>query len=809
MPYQSNVSPIADISILSVQGSYRRIWHNACFLFMLSGEVQVEVDGHATYLNGNAIMLVEADTPYTVTGHGSNLVMTIRMDYDFFAQGKAQRELGILVCNSAEDDERDYSMLRQMLSHIALNYFETSANKNLRQLELCYALLYYLNTTHYVSGNLELMGGLNNEKRGRQIVSYIESNYMHELQLDTLAELTYLTPSHLSRLFKKITGTNFKEYLQEVRLRHAVEEMRRTGHTITAIAFNNGFPNVNALNTAIRRKYGMVPNEFRDTLSKEVSAEAEPEPYQVVEYDEVRTNLQILAGSEQPKAMGIYRYPDQIEYIIDNVSQFRPIQAIWKTMINVGTVQSMTNAGMRAQLALLQTEIGFKYARLESVLTDESIPQMADGKYNFTYFDRTVEMLLTLNMIPFLDLSLKGDYILLSESRIVHRGGKPQKQSSDREFVNKVSALLRHCINTFGTNEVERWGVEIGALHDEMLTLLERPEDYAGRFKTVYRMIKEWLPNIKVGGPDHNIATETNLVKKSLALLQKDGVMFDFLSICAIPHTRTVLENGDVHFVVSPNPDYIRDCVREIRGILDDMGLEELPIWVTAFGPEVRTRNHVTDSCYQATFIAKNTIDLIGEVDVIGYWQLSDIDTEYIDTPRILFGGTGILSRDGLKKPGFTALKRLSSINTNLIEKSGNLLMTTNGINTYNIVLYNYAHFTNMYCLSSGEGVTYDNAYTVFGDAATKDISVSLNGLQPGRYKVITTTLNRESGSLFDEWLRYGIIDELQPHDIRYLQDIVHPHRAVRYQDCETGSMKLTLQMLPHELKFLILIREL
>ena len=809
MPYQSNVPPISDINIMSVQGSCRRIWHNACFLFMLNGEIQVEVDGHATYLNGNAIMLVEADTPYTVTGHGSNLVMTIRMDYDFFVQGKAQRGLGLLVCNSAEDDERDYSMLRQMLSHIALNYFEVSGNQKLRQLELCYALLYYLNTTHFVSASPELMGGLNTEKRGRQIVSYIESNYMHELQLETLAELTYLTPSHLSRMFKKITGTNFKEYLQEVRLRHAVEEMRRTDHTITAIAFNNGFPNVNALNTAIRRKYGMVPNEFRDTMIKEAPAEAELEPYQVVEYDKVRANLQILAGSEPPKAMGIYRYPDQVEYHIDDVGKFQPIQAVWKTMINVGTIQSMTNAGMRAQLTLLQSEIGFQYARLESVLTDESIPMMADGKYNFTYFDRTVDMLLSLNMIPFLDLSLKGDYMLLSESRIIHRGGKPRSQQSDRAFVDKVSALLRHCINTFGANEVERWCVEIGALHDEMLNLLERPEEYVRRFKTVYQMIKEWLPKIKVGGPDHNIAMETDILENALAMMRKDSVMFDFFSLCAVPHTRTVREDGSTHFMVSPNPNYVRDCVTELRDILDRMGMGGIPIWVTAFGPEVRTRNYVNDSCYQATFIAKNTIDLIGLVDVIGYWQLSDIDTEYIDTPRILFGGTGIMSKDGLKKPGFTTLKRLSSINTLMVEKTGSLLLTTNGINTYNIVLYNYAHFTNEYCLSSGDGVTYGNVYTVFGDAATRNISVSLNGLQPGRYKVITTTLNRESGSLFDEWLRYGIIDELQPHDIRYLRDIVHPHRAVRYQDCENGSMKLTLQMLPHEVKFLILIREL
>ena len=81
--------------------------------------------------------------------------------------------------------------------------------------------------------------------------------------------------------------------------------------------------------------------------------------------------------------------------------------------------------------------------------------------------------------------------------------------------------------------------------------------------------------------------------------------------------------------------------------------------------------------------------------------------------------------------------------------------------------------------------------------------------MQAGRYKVITTTLNREHGSLFDEWLRYGVLDGLQPHDIRYLRDIVHPHRAVRYQSCEDGSMELTMQMLPHEVKFLILIREL
>jgi AraC-like DNA-binding protein len=230
---------------MSVQGCVSRMWHNACFLMMLNGEVQVRIGGHATYLNDNGIMLVEPDVPFEVTGHGSNLLMIIRVDYDFFLQGKHER-LGTLVCNSAEDDTRDYSLLRQMLSHLALTYYENSECKELRQLELCYALLYYLNTSHYVTGVSRNYDRGDGESRGLSIISYIESNYMQDIRLDDLSEATFLSPSYLSRLFKKLTGSNFKAYLEKVRLRHAVEEMRTTNQTITTVAYNNGFPNVNS-----------------------------------------------------------------------------------------------------------------------------------------------------------------------------------------------------------------------------------------------------------------------------------------------------------------------------------------------------------------------------------------------------------------------------------------------------------------------------------------------------------------------------------------------------------------------------------
>ena len=809
MPYISTNPPISDISIISVQGSYQHIWHNACFLFMMNGEIQVEMNGHATYLNGNAIMLVEPDTPYTVTGHGSNMVITIRMDYDFFSQGRAAQQCGSLVCNSAEDSERDYSLLRKMLSHLAINYFEASESNKLQQLELCYALLHYLDTTHYVADSSDLSKADATLRRDRMIISYIESNYMHEIQLEDLAEFTYLSIPYISRRFRKLTGTNFKAYLQEVRLRHAVSDMRTTRQTITDIAYNSGFPNVGALRAAIRGKYNMSSAEFRKHLAQEEHKPAEPEPYHEVEYENIRAGLQALTGDAPHSTAGIYRYPDQLEYRIENVGQFRPVKPIWKAMINVGTLKDVASVSIRSHLEMLQDEIGFHYARIESVLSDESIPMMPDGEYNFSYFDRAVDLLLSLDLKPFLDLSFRIEYIMLSSLNILFRAGGRKGNIPEKEFIKKVSALIRHCINTFGSEEVEKWGVELAALHDEELRFLETPSIFAQRFCAAYRMIKEWLPNLLVGGPEHNIAMNPDFMREVMELITGQGVTPDFLSLCAIPYEPIEAQNGGIRAVFSPNPNYLLDSVLDIRDVIREVTGDEVPIWITVFGPDIRTRNYMNDSCYQATFIAKNTIDLIGLVDVIGYWQLSDIGTEHTDTTRILFGGTGIISKHGLKKPGFTTLKRFASLNAMLVDKTGNLLMTTNGINTYSIVLYNYAHFTDLYCLSEGENITYDNVYTMFKDAATKDIRIRLGGLQKGRYKLITTTLNREHGSLFDEWLRYGVLDGLQPHDIRYLRDIVHPHRMVRYLACEDGTMDLTLQMLPHEIKFLRLIREL
>ena len=254
--------------------------------------------------------------------------------------------------------------------------------------------------------------------------------------------------------------------------------------------------------------------------------------------------------------------------------------------------------------------------------------------------------------------------------------------------------------------------------------------------------------------------------------------------------------------LVSTDPNHVKNEILREKSILSKYPELTQHIWLATLGVSIQTLDYVNDTCFQATYFIKNTLDLLGMVDVIGYYQLSDISEEYYDAPRILYGASGIISRNGLKKPGFSAVKRLKMAGHKLLAADEDHLITTNGADTYHVVLVNYVYYNEIYCVSGGKGIKLDRIYDSFNDADTKMVDLVIKGLKQGMYKLTCESLSREHGSLFDEWLRYGILDDLQLRDIQYLRDIVHPLRTAQYVECEEGSISINTKVEPHEIKF-------
>lgn len=75
------------------------------------------------------------------------------------------------------------------------------------------------------------------------IVRYLNGHYAEPVQLSDLSEMFYISPSHLSRTFKEVTGFSFVDYVNLNRIREAQRLLRETDMPITEIAANVGFDN--------------------------------------------------------------------------------------------------------------------------------------------------------------------------------------------------------------------------------------------------------------------------------------------------------------------------------------------------------------------------------------------------------------------------------------------------------------------------------------------------------------------------------------------------------------------------------------
>ncbi|MCL6589294.1 MAG: AraC family transcriptional regulator [Firmicutes bacterium] len=83
-----------------------------------------------------------------------------------------------------------------------------------------------------------------NHQKISEIVQYINENYPEAISLSSVAELFYVSPYYLSRIFKKVTGFTFVEYLNSVRVKEAQKLLRESKLNVLRIAEKVGFGSI-------------------------------------------------------------------------------------------------------------------------------------------------------------------------------------------------------------------------------------------------------------------------------------------------------------------------------------------------------------------------------------------------------------------------------------------------------------------------------------------------------------------------------------------------------------------------------------
>lgn len=116
------------------------------------------------------------------------------------------------------------------------------------------------------SGEKEPEEGASSSFIVKNAMRYIEENYTRKLSLGEVAEKTYVSQWHLSKLLNRHTGQSFSDILNHVRIEHAKELLKDPALRIGDISEQVGFLDLAHFSRVFKKQEGVSANEYRNKV---------------------------------------------------------------------------------------------------------------------------------------------------------------------------------------------------------------------------------------------------------------------------------------------------------------------------------------------------------------------------------------------------------------------------------------------------------------------------------------------------------------------------------------------------------------
>jgi beta-xylosidase/AraC-like DNA-binding protein len=799
--------PETGVRIYRLAGLLRHSAPGIEVLFVLGGKVGVKTGKDVYRLGETDVLLLSRQELIRImpdAGQEECLLFILRAAPGFlsFAFGDA---VPAFTCNSTIPGNPDCAMLRSLLAETACHGMAESGGNELILRSDLFRLL------HELKRNFSEDEGTKDEddekKRERMITAYINKNYREPLTLDELAKKLDLTPQYLSRYFKKYFSVNFHAYVNKIRLESALKDLVLSDATVTTIAYDNGFPNLSSFIKELRDHTGTSPTEYRKTHT-----------IREQEHDEDVTAVENGgSGMALEKLRPYLRSENTISFqkktliVETDAGNGAPYQRPWEEMINLGFARDFTKAPFNNQINLLQDEAPFRYGRFQGLFGKSALITAGPKKeYNFVQIDRIINFLYEVNLIPFVELAFKPDSASDKHGELVFNNREEVQTMPLDEYERLIEKFLKHMINRYGIQEINKWRFEMMAPYEEWVVYTESDLDvYIEQFIKIRKIIKDMAPSALVGGPGFNLARPENLeiIGKILYGLGEQGVSFDFFSFYAFSFSPLPSVGKDTESPLLWEKHENAKRVTWAKEFIQSFEPSLKRFFVTEWNLDFSSRNRFHDSLMKAPFILQNSIDAIGTMDVLCYWLASDISVEYGDSSAILFGGPGLLSRNGIRKPCFFAYQFLSMLGSVLLAKGEGYIVTLKSENNYAVIFFNYKYISNQSRLRNDYRELERDPQEFLEDTESLTVNLRISGAQPGRYKITQHILNTHSGSVYDTWKGLSSVDELSDSEAAWLEQTCVPSLQIDFISDTDGRIFLNCELEANESRLLEISR--
>lgn len=766
--------------------------------YVLTGELKVQIDETTFLMKQGDIILINANKRHTMNGNEELLGARFEIDFHLLAEYMESMQL-LFWCNSVADKNAAYADLREVFDHILSRYFEKD-EKSALDLQALYFQAAHILTSNFLvkADDTRLnMDDSQDRQRVRRIQNYIQANYQSQISLNNLSDQLYLSNAYLSKYVKKHLGLTFMEYLNNVRLFHAVDELLYTKKNMTHIALDNGFPTSAAFTKAFRDIYGEAPSEYRRKMREQQEPENPEHGLSEEESGRIKKYLIFKEQHNEPVVK------NQKVCTVD-VQQTGKLLTDCHKAICVGDAYTVLQSNVQSQLRDLQKAADIKYARMWNIFSREECYNGKKG-CNFRKIDQILDFLLENHMKPYLELGHKEVLLNYSAEKFLK-----ENEEIENYEVQVYEYIFRefctHLVNRYGIDKIETWYFEYynfsntGATESTGMT--EEEGLYYQYFATIYRILKGISPAIKVGGAGFILGYGTLGCRSILPIWKKKNLMPDFLSVYSYQYV-AIDDNDKRYGRKSIDIDYMRNQTEILREVIKETGFQVPELHISEWNFTISNRNVLNDSCNQGAYVLKNCIDMNGEVDLMAYWHALDSYSDYYDADNVLNGDSGMISRDGIRKPSFYAYVFMNRLLPNVIKKDENSIITTNGRDRYVIACHNFKKLSAQYVFSEEEKITVETIDNYMENDESLKLQFRLENVKDGDYLVKIHMVNKENGSAQDIWKRLQYSKNLARDEMQYLEKSAIPRMEMKNVHVEGGVLELENVLMAQEIRLL------
>ncbi len=765
-------------------------------IYVLDGSMAVKVEEQKSELKADDVLVINANKKHLLETQDKNLLY-IRLGIAYPIVSDIFQSVDIIFwCDSSKENDQRYDEVRKALKELVGTYLKSGQTEiAFGYISKCYKVLEIM-ALHFLvqTGDKENITDKDRyEDRILQINNYIRSNYTQDISLKDLSEKLFLSIGYLSRFFKKNYGMSFAEYLTNIRLYHAVDDLLYTNVPITHVAYDNGFTNAAVFNKAFKKAYGETPSSFR---KKAVSEKEESEPKT---YDE-KTQLRIMSilrdGVAEEK-----NPEEETEHIVvkESVKTQERLYPIWNKLMNIGSASDLLRSEIREHVILLKEALKLEYIRFWNIFSDDMLLNLSEeAEYNFSKLDSILDFLLQNDIKPHIELGAKPRYVQKNVQIRIMEADEKMEDVDIELWKNFMKAFMKHLVLRYGQEQTNQWRMELW-WDESVERTLENKKKYIQKFNDTYNIIKKYSPLMEIGG----YGLRGNFLGEEgfLELWKDENVKPDFLSIIMYAYVKGTEEEG-VFSKRNTDTEAMKNTVLAVREYMEEAGMKDTKLYVTEWNLTISDRNYINDTCFKGAYIIKNYLDLYGTTQMAAYYAGTDRMSEYYDSNELLFGGRGVLTKDGIWKPAFYAFEFLNRLYSYFVGKGENYLISANGHGSYGIICHNMRKLNYNYYFSKEDELKKEEMWKYIEDQNQLDLKIELEDVEAGEYQLKIYRINYYNGNILGIWSEMGFIKDMDREDIKYFRRVCEPKMMIGNINVTDHEIPLHLTLESNEITF-------